>query len=179
MAQTEIVFQKNPQSLSKQDIAEIYELLSLPLFRYAVRLLGDPDLAEDCVAETFNKFLNALQRGVGPRENLKAYLYRIAHNWITDYYRRRSPEENLETDRIDDSLEHSVVMDTDSWERQQIRQALLQLPEAQRQVVLLRFFEEWSHEEIATATGKTIEATRALQYRALNGLRNLLVTAEI
>lgn len=179
MAQTEIVFQKNPQSLSKQDIAEIYELLSLPLFRYAVRLLGDPDLAEDCVAETFNKFLNALQRGVGPRENLKAYLYRIAHNWITDYYRRRSPEENLETDRIDDSLEHSVVMDTDSWERQQIRQALLQLPEAQRQVVLLRFFEEWSHEEIATATGKTIEVTRALQYRALNGLRNLLVTAEI
>jgi RNA polymerase sigma-70 factor (ECF subfamily) len=111
---------------------------------------------------------------------LKAYLYRIAHNWITDYYRQRTPVQDIDAWNADDSLMTPAAEDSGYfWERQQIRQALLQLPEVQRQVVMLRFFEEWSHEDIATATGKTVEATRALQYRALNGLRTLLVTAEM
>ena len=179
MMQTETILQKNPQLLNKQDVADIYELLSPRLFRYAVRLLGDPNLAEDCVSETFSRFLKALERGAGPRDQIKAYLYRIAHNWINDHYRQRPPESSLDSWQLEGSLEEPSALDGHAWERQQLRQALLQLPDIQRQVVMLRFFEEWSHEEIASATGKTVEATRALQYRAINALRTLLVMDEI
>ena len=68
-------------------LEQVYDLYSPGLYRYAYRLLGDDQLAEDCVSETFSRFLTALRVERGPEKNLKAYLYRIAHNWITDYYR--------------------------------------------------------------------------------------------
>jgi RNA polymerase sigma-70 factor (ECF subfamily) len=52
--------------------------------------------------------------------------------------------------------------------------ALLRLPAEQRQVIELRFMEDWSHDEVANALGKTIEATRTLQHRAVNALRQML-----
>jgi RNA polymerase sigma-70 factor (ECF subfamily) len=59
-------------------------------------------------------------------------------------------------------------------EQQRLRSALQRLPSDQRQVVELRFLEDWSHEQVAAALGKTEEATRALQYRAMNALKRLL-----
>lgn len=84
-----------------QALGEIYDCYSPAVYRYAVRLLGAPDLAEECVAEVFNRYLNALRRGQGPNDNLRAYLYRIAHNWITDRWRRGPPPSvSLEETRV-------------------------------------------------------------------------------
>jgi RNA polymerase sigma-70 factor (ECF subfamily) len=63
-------------------------------------------------------------------------------------------------------------------ERERVRRALLQLPADQRQVIMLRILEGWSHEEVSAALGKTVEATRALQHRALAALRRLLMDEE-
>ncbi len=52
-----------------------------------------------------------------------------------------------------------------------MRSALQKLPEEQRNVILMRVLDEWSHEDVAAALGKTVEATRALQYRALQALQ--------
>jgi RNA polymerase sigma-70 factor (ECF subfamily) len=62
-----------------------------------------------------------------------------------------------------------------NMERDQVRAALMKLPDDQQQVIHLRFLEDWSHAEIAEVLGKTTEATRALQYRALITLRRILV----
>ncbi len=78
-------------------LAEIYDRYSPSLYRYAVRQLGEPDLAEECVADKFSRFLGALRGGGGPRKHLKAYLYRMAHNWIVDF-RRSRPATALELD---------------------------------------------------------------------------------
>jgi RNA polymerase sigma-70 factor (ECF subfamily) len=160
--------------LDKKALVEIYERHSPEIFRYAYRLLDDKNLAEDCVADTFLRLLIAVRGGILP-ENIRAYLYRISHNWIIDYYRRRPPpqaplEENF----------HSVLGGGPSnllageLDRQRIRSALLQLPAEQRQVIELRFVENWSHSEVAATIGKTVEATRALQHRAVEALRQLL-----
>src|SRR3989304_10500490 len=74
-------------------LGEIYSRYSTELYRYAVRLLGDVHLAEDCVAETFSRFLQALGRGRGPQAYLRAYLSRVAHTWIVDYFRRSPPQQ--------------------------------------------------------------------------------------
>jgi RNA polymerase sigma-70 factor (ECF subfamily) len=164
------------QSFSRQELISIYEAYSPGLFRYAVRLLNDRDLAEDCVSETFSRFLKAVKKGAAPVENVQAYLYRIAHNWITDTYRRHPVPSLPLNPEIDTSLEanpsHTV---TQELEAQQVRDALRKLPEVQQQVVHLRFLEDWSHGEIAALLGKTVEATRAIQYRALTTLRQVLL----
>jgi RNA polymerase sigma-70 factor (ECF subfamily) len=50
----------------------------------------------------------------------------------------------------------------------------MRLPAEQRQVIELRFLEGWSHDAVALALGKTIEATRAIQHRAVTALRQML-----
>jgi RNA polymerase sigma-70 factor (ECF subfamily) len=147
----------------------------MDIFRYAYRFFRDNELAEDCVAETFCRFLGAVRAGRSFK-NIRAYLYRVAHNWITDYCRSQLPanvslEENLQLDQ-EDNPAHILTQDQD---RQRMRAALLCLSPQQRQVIELRYLEEWSHCEVAAALGKTVEATRALQYRAIETLRQILV----
>ncbi|MDW7755959.1 MAG: sigma-70 family RNA polymerase sigma factor [Brevefilum sp.] len=167
----------NQRQLTKKDLVEIYEQFSPRLFAYAFRLLGDSQLAEDCVSETFSRFLKVIQRGVGPNDNLKAYLYRISHNWIMDHYRNRIPEQDdVEIGNLQSSSGNPEAMVSQASERRKVREALLELPENQRQVIMLRFYEDWSHSEAASALGKSEQATRALQYRALEGLRNKLLS---
>jgi RNA polymerase sigma-70 factor, ECF subfamily len=166
-------------SYDRQELIAVYEQYNLELYRYAFRLLGEKCLAEDCVAESFSRYLRVVRSGRGPSENVRAYLYRIVHNWATDYYRRNplpSPELDLELHADADSNPTQVF--TREAERERIRAALMQLPPDQRRVIELRFLEEWSHEAVAEALDKTVEATRALQHRALAALRRILVEPE-
>jgi RNA polymerase sigma-70 factor (ECF subfamily) len=157
----------------------IYQQYNPGIYRYAILHLGDDCLAEDCVAETFSRFLKALRAGQGPRNHLQAYLYRIAHNWITDYYRRQPP---LPYD-LDVSLQSSDPLFPETQadtgqEQQQVRLALRSLTPDQRQVITLRFIEGWENEEVASALQKPVGTIRALQFRALNSLRRLLPREE-
>lgn len=159
----------------EQALAEIYDLWSPVLYRYSLRLLGEADLAEECVSETFSRFLAALQHGSGPREYLQAYLYRIAHNWITDHYRRSTPllmplEPDLAADAEQDPQQAFAI----DVERQRVRAALSYLTPDQRQVIMLKFVEELDNKTIAAALNKPVGAVKALQHRALESLRQIL-----
>ena len=68
-----------------QALEEIFDTFSPGIYRYAFRLLGDADLARECMSETFSRFLQAVKREGGPDNYLQAYLYRITHNWFTDH----------------------------------------------------------------------------------------------
>ena len=176
--QSDTTLLNGPMQLAKEDLVEIYQDLSPGVFHYALRLLGDTDLAEECVAETFSRLLSALNKGGGPKENTKAYLYRMAHNWITDFYRYQVTEERLESSESNQLEDSPVSIVINNLEQERVRIALLNLTPEQRQVILLRFYEEWPHEEIATLIGKSAEATRALQHRAIAGLRRMLIEPE-
>lgn len=156
-------------------LAEIYDSYSSGLYGYALRLLGDPNSAEDCVAETFSRFLKAIHAGKGPKKQIKAYLYRIAHNWIVDFY-RRSPEQCLPLEeaknlanpiRVEEQVDRRILQD-------QLRAALFQLTPDQRQVIMLVFIEGWRKAEVAAAVGKPVGAVKSLQHRALHSLRKIL-----
>lgn len=170
-----IAMKKAAVEFDKQALVEIYEHYSPEIFRYAYRLLDDNAMAEDCVADTFHRFMLSI-RGGTKLENMRAYLYRIAHNWITDQYRRQPQplvyigDEDIHADP-EGNPSHIFSQKSD---RQRVRTALLNLSPEQRQVIELRFIENWSHHDVAEALGKTVEATRALQYRAVEALRQLL-----
>jgi RNA polymerase sigma-70 factor (ECF subfamily) len=160
-----------------RSLAEIYDVYSPGLYSYAMRLLGDACLAEDCVAETFSRFLDALRRKKGPQNHLQAYLYRIAHNWITDRYRREPPPpiELKETAPAGGHLRPETLVER-HLEQEKVRSALYQLTPDQRQVVMLRFIEDWDTNAVSAALQKPAGAIKALQHRALETLRKLLLT---
>ena len=160
-------------------LGEVYDTYSPGIYRYAWRLLGDEDMAEECVAETFSRLINTLERGNGPQQHLKAYLYRVAHNWITDYYRRGTRLElPLESDTHTDPHPDPLTRVSDGMEQAELRNALRLLTPDQRQVILLRYLEDWQLAEIAQALDKPLGAVKALQHRGLNALRRIL-TREI
>lgn len=153
-------------------LAEIYDAYSPGLYRYAYRQLGSREGAEECVAETFSRFLNALKRGKGPSQNLRAYLYRIAHNWITDQFRRKSPPlEPLNPDIQSSPGQHPEKIADAHMTKELIRTHLNQLTPDQRQVLTLRFIEGWSNQEVALTMNKPVGAVKALQHRGLKNLR--------
>jgi RNA polymerase sigma-70 factor (ECF subfamily) len=163
-------------SFSKQELIDIYEHYNPGIYRYAYRLLGDQNVAEDCVSETFSRFLSTVSRGGNPIDNVRAYLYRVAHNWITDYYRRRPlPELPLDIKEHVEPGSNPDKLVSESMERDRVRAAILRLPPEQQQIIQLRFLENWSHEEVAQLLEKTIDATRSMQYRALVSLRRMLI----
>ena len=154
-------------------LGQIYDLYSPGLYRYAARFLGDPSVAEDCVADTFSRFLKAVRNGHGPKDFLKAYLHRIAHNWIVDYY-RRTPEVT-ELSETQPGNEDLPEQEFDLHMRQaRMRHAIMRLTSEQQQVIGLKYFENWKNEEIAQALHKPVGAVKALQHRALASLKKIL-----
>lgn len=163
------------RTFDQESLAEIYDRYQAGLYRYALRLLGDESLAEDCVAETFLRFLRALRQGQGPQTHLQAYLYRVAHNWITDYYRSRPPpllelDENLRSAEASQPDRQAELL----FLQLEMRAALRCLTPDQRQVIMLRFFENWSNEAVAKALHKPVGAVKSLQHRALAALGRML-----
>ncbi len=175
MDKYQIELLRRAREYDQQALAEIYDSYSPSLYGYALRLLGDANLAEECVAETFSRFLCAIHNGKGPQKYLKAYLYRIAHNWISDKYRRCPPESvsleeqlNLSNEmHLEEQVDRRILQD-------QLRNALARLTPDQRQVIMLVFIEGWRKAEVAAALGKPVGAIKSLQFRALNSLRKVL-----
>ena len=156
-------------------LAEIFDALSPELYRYAYRLLGQREAAEDLLGETFLRFLHSIRAGGGPSKHLRAYLYRILHNLAMDSYRRRIPDQ----DALDPAALSAEETDpfhaaADAISAEQAREALWRLTPGQRQVILLRYVQGLNFEEIAEVLAKPLGAVKALQHRGLNALRRTL-----
>lgn len=159
--------------LNTKALAEIYDTFSPGIYRYAMRLLGDETIAEDCVSETFARFLKSLQERRGPRDNLQAYLYRIAHNWIVDHYRKDGKTVEL-SDVLRSEADVPEVEAAKHIRQEQVREAIRQLTPDQQRVILLKYLEDWSNEEVARAMKKPIGAVKSIQHRALKSLYRFL-----
>ncbi len=160
------------RQLDSAALAEIYDCYSPRVYRYAFRLLGDASLAEDCVAETFRRFLHSLHNGNGPCEHLQAYLFRTAHNFVVDYYRKDTmdelADETPDPGNVEVEAGHTI-------RQQHIRDALLELSPSQQQVISLKFWEGWENEAIAAFLHKPVGAVKSLQHRALVHLQKVLL----
>ncbi len=173
-------FSERLAAFDEQALAELYDAYSPALYAFAVRLLGDEDLAEECVAETFYRFLKALQTTAQPIREVRPYLYRIAHNWIQDQYRQRGrrPLEILEESladpqgAVDEQSERHLL-------QEQARTALAHLTAEQRLVIVLHYIEDWDLASIADVLQKPLTAVKALQHRGLQSLRRMLLKEEI
>ena len=168
------------QQMETKALVEIFDQYSPGLYRYVLRRTGFPQMAEDCVSETFARFLKTLQRpGKHIKTSIRAYLYRTAHNWLIDQHRKEPvTHDELEEEWLADHQPTPEQQVSRNDQAEHMRKAMRQLPPAQQQVLALRYLEEWSLQECAEAMGKSVGAIKTLQHRAMKNLKKLLVYQE-
>lgn len=154
-------------------LGQIYDTYAAKIYAYIYRHVGDPHRAEDLTSGVFIKMLEALERDRFARDALQSWLYRIAHNIIVDDIRKR---ERRPTSALHEGLALPPETNPDYVVGQQIEgeellQAIDQLNEVQRSVIILRFGEGMTAPQVAAILDKTEEAVRALQRRGLANLR--------
>lgn len=148
------------------------------LFTYILFVVRDREMANDMFQETFFKVVSRLQQGKYiANGKFSAWLMRIAHNVIMDWYRQQraqnivdAPKENdlsnlgstlLESSREGELVNNQVMED--------VRRMMSHLPASQREVVFMRFYQQMSFKEIAEATGVSINtALGRMRYAILN-----------
>lgn len=167
------------RQLKVEALGAIYDAYHAELYRYAYRLLGSEQDAEDLVGEAFYRFLRALSAGGGPRDHLRAYLYRVVHNLAVDRHRRGHDRRlNAPEERAVLAAEDNPAAEAENAIQQgQARAALWRLTPEQRQVIVLKFFQGLNNEEVAEVLNKPVGAVKSLQHRALNTLRRILIPA--
>jgi RNA polymerase sigma-70 factor (ECF subfamily) len=133
---------------------------------------------EDVTQDVFVALVRSLDN-FEQRSRFNTWVYTIVNRQIADYYRRRqrkeAPAEPVELDSV---LEHTALADEDGEvdDRALMRQALDGLPDHYREVILLRFADGLSFQEIASEREQTLEAVKSLHRRALQALRELMDT---
>ncbi len=155
-------------------LAELYDRFAPRLYAYLYRRLGDQALAEDLVGDVFVSALEALQRDRFASLALQAWLYRLAHNRLIDYYRRQGPAAPQPLDEAAPAADDVPAAAAAAATHAVVQAALRRLTADQQQIIALRFGEGLSAPAVAAALGKPETAVRALQHRALAALRRLL-----
>jgi RNA polymerase sigma-70 factor (ECF subfamily) len=132
--------------------------------------------AEDLASEVCARAVESLpkQRGFFP-----AWLFRIAKNLITDFYRRRGVRDRVESS-CDEGIVGSVPDPTNLSDKilieKYLEQVITYLTSEQQEVIRLRFVEGYDTTEIAEIQGKSPGAVRAVQFRALETLRDVMAS---
>jgi RNA polymerase sigma-70 factor (ECF subfamily) len=130
------------------------------LFRFVVKNLKDPSLAEDIIQDTFEKLWIKLEEVSALK--VKSYLFTSAYHTMIDYIRKE--KRNLLADQL--------ILDGESREEQYsdlgeiLERAVQNLPADQKAVVMLRDYEGYTYKEISEITGLTEAQVKVYIYRA-------------
>lgn len=158
--------------LEPKALAKLSQYCYPRIFRYIYYRVNNSADVEDLVSEVCLKMVRSIQSQNG---SFDAWIFRVASNVVTDYYRRRAVRRTVEpiNDSIEDLRDETNEIDH-LLDQQELRQSMARLTDEQQQVILFKFIEGYENDEIAGMLGKSVEAVRALQFRALAALRKLL-----
>jgi RNA polymerase sigma-70 factor, ECF subfamily len=166
------------RNLDKDALTTIFDMYSPALYKFVSRLIHDPILSDQIVADVFVRLLEELGGGEGPRMNLRSYLYQLAYRLVLQRFRESHPHSSLEVavralqkDKAtpapphnDDRLLMESLLSTMNTE----------LSEDQRIVIILRFLEDFSLKETAEIIGKDVNNVKVIQTRGLAKLKKAM-----
>ena len=162
--------------------AELYEHYYTPIFRFVLKKVSDTELAEDLTQTVFMKAWRADQALAKNHPSPLAYLYTVARNLVTDYYRKQktvsledSGDEDFDVLQSIPSEEPTPQEQLEGQQTQAFVKELLQTIKPEyREVINLKFIKGYSNAEVAERLGKTEMNVRQIQVRALRKLKAYL-----
>lgn len=152
------------------------------LYSYIYFSVRNDELAEDIFQETFVKAIVTIQQGrYTENGKFSAWLTRIAHNLIIDLFRQERNENVVSNDETEVDLFNSIKLSDDTIETKLVNEQVLSdvrrlvdvLPDNQREVVYMRFYQDLSFKEISEITGVSINTALGRMRYALLNLRRL------
>lgn len=157
-------------------LSELYTLYFPRVYRYILARTGNPYDAEDLTEEVFMRVLEAIERFQWREAPFSAWLFRIAHNAVISHRRkdgargRTGPLTDglaLDSQGPDELVENRLALN-------EVMLAAEKLPEAQRQVIALRFAAGLSVAETARVMGKGEGNVKVIQHKAIARLREMM-----
>jgi RNA polymerase sigma-70 factor (ECF subfamily) len=148
------------------------------LYNYIFFTVHDSDLAEDIFQDTFIKAITTIKQGrYIETGRFKSWIMRIAHNLMIDYFRQKRNENAVSNDDCEVDLFNNPELCDDTVEVEMVKMQVLSdvkkliryLPDSQREVLEMRYYEDRSFKEIADVTGVSINtALGRMRYAILN-----------
>ncbi|MEO0330308.1 MAG: sigma-70 family RNA polymerase sigma factor [Bacteroidota bacterium] len=149
----------------------IYEQFSDVLYQYGAKFTSDRELLLDCLHDLFLDLWDRHQY-LGSTDSIKFYLFRALRRRIAQSTLRTITDtEEIEAIPIDSSDFQWVIDEATDERRQYLQQTIASLPERQREVIYLRFYSNFTFEEIAGIMKIDVRSAYNLTYKALGKLR--------
>ncbi len=152
---------------------EIYSLYLDRIYRYVFYQVRDKMTAEDITEEVFIRAWRAIGSCRGKEQTFSSWLYRIAHNYVIDTFRRQRKDLSIDMETVAELSSPKVEAEAE-LEWRELLNGIDCLPQNQKQVIILKFIEGLDNREIGQVMGKNQGAIRILQMRALAKLREKL-----
>jgi RNA polymerase sigma-70 factor (ECF subfamily) len=164
----------------RQAFGELYERYLQKIYTYIYYRTGNHADAEDLTARVFQKAFVHLPGYENLGLPFSAWLYRIAHNIVANWYRDQGRRKVVGLDEV---VKHSTEENPgasaeQSDERERMLQLIRKLPEEKQQVIILKFAEGYSNAEIGRILGRSEGAIKSLYHRTLLTLREKWVQSE-
>ncbi len=156
---------------SRDAFEELFDRYREPLYGFFRRRLSTPSRAEDLTQETFLAVIHAAVR-YEPRASVRSYLYGIAFNLLLS--ERRKQSRNVESIVNREPASSASSPDTSVW----VQQALGKLDETEREILMLREYEQLSYDEIARLLRIPVNTVRSRLFRSRNALKSLWQPSE-
>lgn len=156
---------------------ELYNRYREPIFRFAYRLLGSVEIAEDVTHDCFLSLIRKPENFRPERASLKTYLYAAARNLALKHFRDHGRETGMDEvaeEPKDLSSRGPLRRLLDEELATMVREAIFSLPPLQREALILFEYEDLSLSEVAEIAGTDTGAVKARLYRAREGLRRIL-----
>src|SRR5512133_515286 len=151
-----------------ETLSELFERHHVALFNFFYRLTGDAAGSEDLVQDSFYRVLK-YRRTYKPGTAFRTWMYQIARNVRNDRYHKQRDEVDLEAAPV------ATVLPVDTVDGQQqvtrLKQALMQLPEEKRELLLLSRYQGMKYEEIARLLQCEVGTVKVRVHRALQELK--------
>lgn len=156
---------------------ELYRRYVARVYRYLYYRTGNAEDAEDLTAWTFHQALKNLPRYVDRGAPFEAWLYRIAHNAVANWLRQRSRRPVVALDAVrptgPEEGEPHVAAEA-AEERERLLRAVRRLPPDRQELLILKFVEGRSNQEIGVILERSEGAVKSLYHRTLVALRDEL-----
>ena len=156
---------------------EFYDKHYFNVYRYICKRIGVTEDAKDLTSEIFLSCFKSYDKYDSSKSSLTSWLYIITNNRLKNYYRDKKIFESIDNCindvalSYDDDLDKSVYLDE---LRETLADALTSLPERSRQIMVMKYFDEKSTEEIANALGLTPVNVRVIATRSIKQLKSFL-----
>jgi RNA polymerase sigma-70 factor, ECF subfamily len=165
---------KRAQQGDKQAFGALYREYYRKIYRYCKVNMYQDAAAEDVCQETFLRAWKALPKYTMTEEGtFQAFLFRIAKNLIIDLSRKKKEYSLAAYEEVETKEDFAADVDKQA-DIEQVKIALAKLKEKDRQILLLRYFEEMSHAEVSAIIGIKEGALRVRTIRLLQKLKELL-----